>query len=68
MRNDGQYEEIYELNGIMHGQKINVTIGFKAQKKNAVEMFNLRLGYVDLYEGVVFFGPKFGFEVDTTEL
>lgn len=25
------------------------------------------MGYVDLYEGAVFFGPKFGFELDTRE-
>jgi len=67
MRHNGSYDGIHELNGIMSGQKVSMTIGFKAHKKNGVEMFDLRLGYVDMYEGVVFFGPKFGFELDTRE-
>ncbi len=44
---------------------MNIAIGFKAAKNNAVDLYELRLGYVDLYDGVMFFGPKFGFEVDT---
>lgn len=30
-------------------------------KFNTVEFYELRLGYYDLFDGVVFFGPKFGF-------
>lgn len=67
MRKGGQPDQIFELNGVMPSQKIDLTIGFRANRKSAVEMFDLRIGYVDLYEGVVFFGPKFGFELDTRE-
>lgn len=27
----------------------------------------MRIGFIDKYEGVVFFGPKFGFQADSLE-
>ena len=67
IRNGGLPDQIYEIHGVMPGQQADLTIGFRASRKNAVELFDLRIGYVDLYEGVVFFGPKFGFQLDTRE-
>lgn len=61
----GIHSEVYEVPSAAPGEHLDVTIGFKASKKNSVELFDLRLGYIDLYDGVVFFGPKFGFEIDT---
>ena len=67
IRNGGLPDQIFEIHGMMPGQNADLTIGFRAGRKNALELYDLRIGYVDLFEGVVFFGPKFGFELDTRE-
>lgn len=67
VRKGGQPDQVFELSGVMPSQNVDLTIGFRANRQNTLELYDLRLGYVDLYEGIVFFGPKFGFELDTRE-
>lgn len=63
----GHHEQLSEINKVKAGEKISITVGFKVKNRNAVEMYDLRLGFIDIFEGVVFFGPKFGFEIDSRE-